>query len=235
MPPISPQEFHNILHSPEGRNLEFKAASRAGLVERSGQGLNLMLEQAIKQTKPLPDFCGSGSHEVRLTLKGTVQHPSFLRYLQRLGDERVSQFSTHDFLTLHAVHQDQDLSAVQADRVAGLIDCGAVEKVGKGKSARHLLSKELYAEMGELGTYTRKLGLDRDTNQALLFKHIRDNDAAGSPFNDLRQVLPSLSDDAIRWLLQRLLDEHRIEKQGNTKALRYHITEKERGAGLPET
>ena len=216
----------NIVDQQNPRNRRLaEALAKAGLVERSGQGLNLMIENAIKQTKPLPNFTGSAAHEVRLTMAGTVQNPSFIRYLERLGDERLARFSTHDFMALHALHQEQSLSPAQLDRMNGLIECGAVERIGRGKGIRYLLSQELYEALGEPGTYTRKKGLDRETNKALLLKHIRDNNAAGSPIAHLRQVLPAQSDREIRWLLERLKDEEEIKVQGGTKGALYHLAE----------
>lgn len=215
----------NIVDQQNPRNRRLaEALAKAGLVERSGQGLNLMIENAIKQTKPQPNFSGTAAHEVRLTMAGTVQNPSFIRYLERLGDEQLARFSTHDFMALEALHRDQPLSSAQLDRMNGLIECGAVERIGRGKSIRYLLSKELYAALGEPGTYTRRKGLDRDTNKELLFKHIRDNDARGSPLAHLRQVLPAQSDREIRWLLELLLGEGRVQKRGKTKDSLWHTS-----------
>ena len=84
-----------------------------------GQGLNLMIETAIKQTKPLPNFAGSGPHEVRLVLAGTVQNPAFIRFLERLGDERLARFSTADFLTLDALQREQPLTPALESRLTG--------------------------------------------------------------------------------------------------------------------
>lgn len=106
-PGIAPD---NILDQQNPRNRRLaEALARCGLIERSGQGLNLMVESAIRQSKPLPDFGGSSSHEVRLTLAGTVQDPTFIRFLERVGEERLRSFSTHDFLVLDALRRHQAL------------------------------------------------------------------------------------------------------------------------------
>ena len=65
---------------------------RCGLVERSGQGANRMLEECVRDSKPLPDYSRSDSHEVALTLHGDVQDPSFIRYLKALEAERTTPF-----------------------------------------------------------------------------------------------------------------------------------------------
>ncbi len=193
-------------------------------LERSGQGLNLMIENAIRQTKPLPDFSGTAAHEVRLTLHGTVQNVAFIRFLERLGEERLAHFSTHDYMTLDALRKNQPLSPAMQMRLQGLIDCGAIESVGRGKSARFFLSKELYEALGEPGTYTRRKGLDKETNKELLLKHISDHNAEGSPFEHLRQVLPALADRQIKLLLDQLKNERRIHVHGMRRWARWHVS-----------
>lgn len=47
---------------------------------------------------------------------------------------------------------------------------------------KYVLSRGLYEVSGKSGVYTRKIGLDRDTNKELLLKHIRENGENGTPF-----------------------------------------------------
>lgn len=218
-PGITPE---NIVDQQNPRNRRLaETLTRAGLVERSGQGLNLMVESAIKQTKPLPSFVGSAAHEVRLTLAGTVQNPAFIRFLERLGDERLARFSTYDFLALDALHRDLPLSPALSERIPGLAELGAVESQGRGKGIRHFLSRDLYAALGSPGTYTRRRGLDHETNKALLVKHLHGAGAEGAPLRDLLQVLPSLSRAHVKRLLQELAKENRARLDGVTRGARW--------------
>jgi len=122
-----------------------EALGKCGLIERSGQGMNLMVESAIRQSKPLPSFAGTSAHEVRLTLEGMVDNPAFVRYLERLGEDRLRSFSTHDFLALDYLRRDLTLPQALKDRLPGLMEIGAVESVGSGRGKRYLLSHGLYA------------------------------------------------------------------------------------------
>ena len=206
--------------NPRNRRLA-ETLAKAGLVERSGQGLNLMIESAIRQTKPLPDFSGSAGHEVRLTLAGTVQNPAFIRFLERLGDERLAKFSTHDFLALDALQRDQPLAPALLERLPGLIDAGAVESQGRGKGVRYFLSRELFAAIGTPGAYTRRKGLDHETNKALLMRHLWDNAESGAPKSELTQVLPSLSGRSISRLMDELRREGYAEIRGERRGARW--------------
>jgi ATP-dependent DNA helicase RecG len=214
----------NILDQQNPRNRRLaEALARCGLIERSGQGLNLMFENAVRQSKPLPDFAGSSAHEVRLTLRGTVQDPAFIRFLERIGEERLQSFSTHDFLALDALRRNEPLAPALMARVSSLVDAGVVERIGRGRGVRYILSRGLYAALGRRGAYTRERGLDHETNKELLFTHIRDNDAEGSPLRDLCDVLPALSRTHVQALLHQLRDEGRVRLVGARRWARWHL------------
>lgn len=224
---ISPGGFplgitpENILDQQNPRNRRLsEALARCGLIERSGQGLNLMVENAIRQSKPLPDFSGSAPHEVRLKLEGTVQDPVFIRFLERMGEEKLRGFSTYDFLALAAIAKGEPLSEIMRSRLPGLIEAGAVESLGRGRGVRYLLSRSFHASLGKKGAYTRKRGLDHETNKALLEKHLREN-PKGAPLSELCQVLPSLSESAIQRLLGELREEGRASLRGNRRWARW--------------
>ncbi|OGA29365.1 MAG: transcriptional regulator [Betaproteobacteria bacterium RIFCSPLOWO2_02_FULL_65_24] len=212
----------NILDQQNPRNRRLaEALARCGLVERSGQGMNLMVESAIRQSKPLPSFAGSAVHEVRLTLEGSVQNPAFIRFIERLGEERLQHFSTWDFLALDAICRDQPLTEPMRARLPVLIEAGAIEVQGRGRGVRYHLSQAFYAAIGQKGVYTRRKGLDHETNKALLMKHLVGSAESGSPMAELLQVLPALSRAHVKRLLRELADEGRARMSGVTRSARW--------------
>jgi ATP-dependent DNA helicase RecG len=66
---------------------------KCGLVERAGQGFDLIYRSCIRQGKRLPDFSRTSEYSVWVTLHGEVQDPEFLRYLEEIGHERMAGFS----------------------------------------------------------------------------------------------------------------------------------------------
>jgi ATP-dependent DNA helicase RecG len=68
------------------------------------------------------------------------------------------------------------------------------------------------------GAYTRKKGLDRETNKALLLKHIKENSDSGSRLKEIMQVLPALTNDQVKKLVAELKKEEKIYKIGATRA-----------------
>jgi ATP-dependent DNA helicase RecG len=183
--------------------------------------MNLMFERAIRQGKALPDFAGTSTHEVRLGLHGLIGDPAFVRFMERLGEETLRGFATHDFLVLNHLHREMPLNETLRARLPRLIEMGAVESTGRGRATRYLLSHRLYEALGAKGVYTRKKGLDRDTNKALLCRHIDHNRLTGARMEEFRQVLPNLARSEIQVLLRELVADRAVHKQGVTRAARW--------------
>jgi len=57
---------------------------------------------------------------------------------------------------------------------------------------RRRLFQRFYRRIGKAGGYTRKRGLDRETNKAHLLQHIKDSAETGTKLEELQQVLPVL-------------------------------------------
>jgi ATP-dependent DNA helicase RecG len=106
-------------------------------------------------------------------------------------------------------------------RIPVLVRKGVIERVGRGRGARYVLSQRLYALLGRRGAYMRRRGLDRDTNRALLFEHIRKAGAEGARFADMMEVLPNLSKGQIKTLLQELKSQGKVFVRGTTRGARW--------------
>ena len=213
----------NILRQQNPRNRRIaEVLAKCGLVERAGQGFDLIFRECIRQSKPLPDFSHTDAHTVWLTLHGDIQDPEFLRFLEEIGREQVAAFGLDDFLVVDLVHREQRVPDPLRLRVEHLLEQGIIERVGRGRGGRLLLSRRLYRHIGKAGVYTRKRGLDRETNKELLMKHIQDNRNEGSRLGELVQVLPALSYVQVQKLLQDLRIQGRILKVGNTNAARWY-------------
>ncbi len=208
--------YENILweQSPRNRRLA-EAFSRAGLVERAGQGMNLIYESCIRESKAVPDFSRSDPAHVWVTLRGELRNPQFLSILERIGKERVDTFSTEELFALDQVYTGSDIEERIKPYITTLVDEGFIEKTNLSKPA-YVLSRRLYAAARKSGVYTRKKGLDRETNKQLLLKHIIES--RGARMEEFRQVLPFLERSQIQVLLRELTDTGNIHHHGATKA-----------------
>ncbi|MBL7132854.1 MAG: transcriptional regulator, partial [Phycisphaerae bacterium] len=221
----------NILDHQSPRNRRIADIfAKCGLVERSGQGMNLMFELSIKQSKSIPDFIGTDPYQVVLTLHGEVQDARFVQFLEKIGGEQLQSFSTADFLALDLIHREQPIPERLKPNVRRLAHLGIAEKVGRGRGTRTILSRKLYTFLGKAGVYTRKRGLDQETNNQLLLKHIYDSGEEGSPLGELAQVLPALTKAQVKYRLKLLQREGKIYLKGKGRGARWYLGK----AGTPE-
>jgi len=209
----------NILDRQIPRNRRIaEILALCGLVERSGQGMNIIYETSVKEAKPLPDFTGTDDTFVSLTLNGLVIDKQMLSVINRIGNERLDTLTTADFLTINALYHDMPLDSHMQDRLKHLTEMGIVEHIGRSK---YVLSRSLYSAVGKSGVHTRIVGLDRETNKELLLKHMREKDPEGAPLKELQQVLPGHNRSQIQVLLRELRNENRAYLRGNTSAAKW--------------
>jgi ATP-dependent DNA helicase RecG len=211
--------LENILDRQFPRNRRLADAfAKCGLVERAGQGANRIFEACIREGKPLPDFGGTDEYQVSLTLHGQVQEPLFIRFLEKIGHERLASFTTHDLIILNQVFWGNPLPDYSKPRLPFLVENGILERSARNK---YILSRQFHTFLGKGGVYTCKRGLDKETNKALLLKHIQGCGQEGCKFEELAQVLPSLSRYQIHSLLKELKGGKRIRVEGRTRAGRW--------------
>ena len=191
--------------APRNRRLA-EVFQRCGMVERSGQGMNLIFEDAITSAKQLPTPEAS-TYQFKLTLHGVVQDPTFLAYLERVGQEKIRLYDTAHLLALDSVRRDLALPEVLKPLADRLVTDGLLERIGRGRGARLILSRALSQAIGESATYTRRKGLDQEEGKLLLLKHLEHKGEAGAPLAELAQVLPSKSKRQVQHLLNRLADD----------------------------
>ncbi len=209
----------NLLRRQKPRNRRIaETLARCGLVERSGQGADLMFAWSIQDGKSLPDFNKSDAYEVSLILDGEVKDEQFVRFLERLGQEKQISWGLDELWALSSIHTDGKVSKDLESAVRRLEELGAVERVG---GRRLILSRRYYALLKRKGEYTRKRGLDQATNKALLLKHIVDNGSSGSIANEFQQVLPTLNRNQIHFLLRELKAENEIHMKGKNRGARW--------------
>ena len=214
----------NMLNRQAPRNRRIaEACAKCGLVERSGQGIDYMFRSLIEEGKRQPDFAGTDDHQVSVTLHGEVQNPQFLRFLEKVGQEKQVSFGTADLIALDYLQRGLSLPEELRPLLQRLLDQGVIERIGRGRGVRYILSQRFYSFLGRRGRYTRVRGLDRDTQKELLLRHIRDSEPEGARLADLQEVLRELSRPQIQTLLRELREAGRADVTGMTRGGRWHL------------
>ncbi len=222
--------LENILDRQAPRNRRVaEACARCRLVERSGQGIDLIYRNLIEEGKSVPDFLGTDDYQVSVTLHGEVQNPQFLRFLERVSRERQVSFDTADLIALNHLQREEIVPDPLKPRLNHLLEQGVVERIGRGSGVRYILSKRFYSFLGHSGRYTRARGLDRETHKELLVRHIRGSEPAGARLADLQEVLKELSRRQVQELMRELREEGRVSLRGLYRGSRWHLSRKEAG------
>ena len=78
---------------------------KAGLIERSGQGVDIMFANCINEGRLLPDYSASDDFQVVLRIETKIAYPQLRRYLKQLLEERTEaeRLNVFDLITLYSI------------------------------------------------------------------------------------------------------------------------------------
>lgn len=215
----------NVLDCSTPRNrLLAEIFELAGLVERAGQGVNLMFELSVREAKSLPDYSRSDTMNVRLDLNGLLIDPALLRMIQNIEDRTLAQFCTEDFLVLHELANGYRPARALSSRIPRLMELGLIEKVERG---HYVLSRTYYVQKGEPGRHTRRVGLVASECKELIVKHLRLSNGMGVPGSEFCEMLQGTPERRVKYFLCQLRDEKRIRVWGHGRSSRWYLGEAE--------
>jgi len=196
--------IENILDQSKTRNkLVAEILYKCELVEQFGTGIDLLYKNQLSLGKNPPNYNNSDENRVVLELDGSIQDIEFAKYVLKVADERQKSLGNKELLLLYKIKSNQK---VPLKEVKNLLDIGLIEKIGYGKWS---LSKRYYVDTHHRGTYTRSIGLDKETNKELLIKHLKEF-PDGARKQELLEVLPHLEWYKIWRILNVLIKEHII-------------------------
>lgn len=216
LPEITPE---NVLNRQAPRNRRIaEILQRCGLIERSGQGVDLMYERSIRQSKSLPDFTGTDDHTVVLRLSGRMLDPGFVQFLGRYVPERLDELAIDDWLALSRVASERPLPEGLKVRLKNLSDRGLIERVGGGK---FILPRVYYEFHRRQDTYDRL----RRTEQIKedIERHLESFRIDGIAMGQLEECMAPLTRQELRPLLVELQQEGRVRSLGERRWTRYFL------------
>jgi ATP-dependent DNA helicase RecG len=223
-PGITPE---NILDQQLPRNRRIaETFARCGLVERSGQGADRIVEECIRHGKPLPDYSRSDPHQVWLTLNGEIRDENFLKFLERVGEETLDTLDAHDFLILGLIASGKRLPAELQPYVPSLLELGILDRSGRGKP---ILAKRLYSMPNATSARMAEREAARERNRAALRDHIAAH--PGCSLQEIMATFPGLTRNQVQSYLRRLRSEALIHLSGPTKSARWYPGPQPQGRG----
>jgi len=212
----------NIYKKSEWRNRRLaETLEKVGLVERSGQGADLIFEKTIKEGKGIPNYSESSELEVLLKLSATVKDMEFISYLEKIIAQKQIHLTIDELILLEKI-KDQCAGKINKEQVKKFLDTGIVSFIGVGRGTRYLLSKNYYKDRGLLGKYTKIAGLGRDKIKEMILKHIKENGKGSS--KEFSQAFSELSQKDIDNIIQELRRDKRIKFVGSNKRTGHWIS-----------
>ena len=166
--------IENILYSTAWRNRCIaETFEKAGLVERSGQGMDDIFGNTIQEGKGLPDLSRSDAFSVKLNIPAQVQDTNFILFLERVAKEKQISLSFEEIYALEQVREKQPVN--NTEYKGKFLKLGIIERVGKTRGAKYILSHKYYTHTGKVGIHTRLSGLSREQKKELILNHLRKN------------------------------------------------------------
>ena len=216
LPGITPE---NILNRHAARNGRIAAVFQlCGLVERSGQGMNLIYEMSVKEAKPLPNFTGSDSMFVKLTLDGQVIHPRMLALLKEIGMDRLNVMTTDDYLLLSALFREEDLRGVDPARFKHLAELEIVKYSEHGVEPAN--GGVILAIGNQSATIADKMPIENTDRKQRVLDYMANHDNVTTA--ELADYL-GLSQRTVRNILKELVENGFVDRVDNYRHAKYAL------------
>lgn len=193
--------------------LLMEVLAKVGLVERYGHGLDRIFISTISEGKGQPRIEETTSNCVELTIPTQVKDEKFVSFLEKISQETQVQLDfVKDLIFLDEIYGKH--SSNDAARKIKFLQLGIIEKVGKGRGMKYLLSQRFYSFLRQKGEYTRIRWLSKDQQKETLWNFFKQYKKG--QMKDFREDIfeNRLSNKQILQLLTVLRGENKIYFEG---------------------
>ncbi len=200
--------------------------ARTGIVERSGQGVDKIFYNCIRESRGYPDYTNSDDFQVELVLPISVEDPAFLLFIRdkqsKLDDSDM--LSLFEIMELDKIRRNEKNGELDIPKVKKLVQKGLVEKKGRTKGTQYRLSKDYFQFTGKEAKYALGMRPDREAAFYAIRKFFEDFESAkmGNFVSLLSKF--NFSREQVKNLVYELRDVHYLETRGSGRATRYFLS-----------
>ena len=227
--------IHNLLTAPpQARNpLIADAFKRAGLVERTGRGVNRVYRNQLALGRPRPDYSRSTQAWVEARLPaGPTDHELAAFVAASARDGRP--LDLHTLQVLHEVRAESRVTSARAGDLLhvgtddarlvlnSLVERGLLESRGEGRGRTYHLVAALYREIGESAAYVRARGFDPIQQEQMILTYVAQH---GSIRRAEAAELCRIAPDQASRLLRRMARGGTLRMTGGRGTARYRSAE----------
>lgn len=198
--------------------------AKTGIVERSGQGMDIIFRLTLSEGKQKPDYSKTDDYQVMAILSSIVKEPAFALFIQTIQQElpENNKLSVFDVLTFSALREGKQPR--DKDIAKHLFELGYLEKRGKTSAVRYILPRRYYEMTGNMAEYSELTDWDANQVWAVLFPYLQKYGSAKKP-DIVRIVGNHVSDKQLRTILDNLKKMGMIVTKGERNLTTYHISD----------
>lgn len=189
--------------------------AKTGIVERSGQGMDIIFRLTLSEGKQKPDYEKTDDYQVTAILSAVVKEPAFALFIQAIQQElpENQKLSVFDIMTFSAIREGKQ--PWDKDIAKRLYELGYLEKRGKTSAVRYIMPRRYYELTGNMTEYSNLIDWDDEQVWAVLFPYL--NKYGKAKKTDISKLLMShISDSQLRRVIERFTDKGLIIKSGKT-------------------
>lgn len=186
---------------------------KIGLVERSGQGADLIFENNIREGKGIPQY-ETTQYDTSLALSAVIKDEEIILYLDEVTRNKQLSLTVDDLVTLEKI-KERNAKGITKKEVQKFLDAGIVVTDGVGRGTKYFLSKQYYKDHNRLGEYTKIKGLSRAGVKELILEHLRAHKQVTA--QECQQISPNLTPKDVTNILQELRSDGKIQFIGGKR------------------
>lgn len=206
---------------------------RAGVVERTGRGINRAYAAQLSLGRPAPDYSRSSLDSVTTRLKAGPADKELAAFFAQARQEG-QEFSLEDLLVLHEIRSELRITTARAAELFQvghdearlalnqLVERGYAEARGDNKGRSYHLAASLYKRLGKPAVYERVRGFQPIQQEQMVMTFVKGHGAITR-----REAAELCQIDALAAgrLLRRLRDEGQLVLVGMRRTARYVLPE----------
>lgn len=221
---VTLENILTVSSTPRNRLLADVLAA-TGIVERSGQGMDVIFRLTLSEGKQTPDYSKTNDYQVTAILSATVKDPGFALFIKSIQQElpENQKLSVFDVLTFCAIREGKQPKDKEIAK--RLYSMGYLEKRGKTSAIRYILPCRYYELTGNQSEYSELTDWDDEQIWSVLFRYLKKYGTAKK--TDIAKLIGQhISDSQLRRLLERLSEGPNppLIKEGKTRNLTYSLS-----------
>jgi ATP-dependent DNA helicase RecG len=209
------------------------AFQRAGIVDRKGKGVNEMFESQLRAGRDAPDYTGSTSSIVTVTIPLGTADLDLVRFLLTFENDRQRPLTLDELRVVHDVKAGGSATntelaealrlspAAIRSATARLVEAGVLEARGNGRNRRFHLTARFYDLAQDRNANVRIKAMDPLQQEHMVAEYVR---TYGRITRSQAANLCQLSSDEARRLLKRMTDKGSLRLVGSRRVAYYELS-----------